>query len=444
MSAAYVKQPYASWGRVIRRDHAVARPRYRDELPGLIAEAAGEPGGLLGAGLGRSYGDSGLNPQGRLICARALDRFIALDREQGVLRAEAGASLDDVLRLVTPHGWFLPTTPGTRFVTLGGAVANDVHGKNHHLAGAMGCHVRKIGLIRSDRGRLELSPDDEPELFFATLGGLGLTGFIEWVELQLVRAPSGLLDQEAVGFSGLDGYFDLVDDSNARFEHVAAWIDCSASGRALGRGVMFRANWSRDGEPIAPPNRMKLSIPLEAPGCLLNRFSVKAFNAGYYVRQSARPGLRKAPYAAVFYPLDAIGDWNRLYGAGGFFQHQCVLPPDAAREALRGMLGLIAAAGQGSFLAVLKSLGERDSGGLISFPRPGASLALDFPNRGQSTLELLARLDAIVQDAGGRIYPAKDGRMSAAQFRAGYPRWPKLEAARDPLFQSAFWRRVTQ
>jgi L-gulonolactone oxidase len=176
----------------------------------------------------------------------------------------------------------------------------------------------------------------------------------------------------------------------------------------------------------------------------LNRFSVKAFNAGYYVRQSARPGLRKAPYAAVFYPLDAIGDWNRLYGAGGFFQHQCVLPPDAAREALRGMLGLIAAAGQGSFLAVLKSLGERDSGGLISFPRPGASLALDFPNRGQSTLELLARLDAIVQDAGGRIYPAKDGRMSAAQFRAGYPRWPKLEAARDPLFQSAFWRRVTQ
>ena len=444
MSALFVPQPYASWGRVIRREHLVARPRYRDELPGLIAATAEDGATVLGAGLGRSYGDSGLNPEGRLICGRALDRFIALDLDSGVLRAEGGASLDAILRLIAPHGWFLPTTPGTRFVTLGGAVANDVHGKNHHLAGSIGCHVRKIGLLRSDDGPLELSPDQSAGLFFATVGGLGLTGFIEWVELQLVRALSGFLDQEAIAFSSLDGYFDLVEDSNARFEHVAAWIDCTAAGSALGRGVMFRANWSPEAGLRAHSPRLKLRVPLDAPGWLLNPVSIKAFNSVYLWRQSARAGSRRTPYASVFYPLDAIGDWNRLYGAAGFYQHQSVAPPGAEREAVRDMLRVIAGSGQGSFLAVLKSLGPRDSGGLISFPKPGASLALDFPNRGRRTLDLLERLDDIVMGAGGRIYPAKDGRMSAATFRAGYPRWTALEALRDPLFQSAFWRRVTQ
>ena len=369
---------------------------------------------------------------------------MALDLERGVLRAEGGASLDCILQLIVPKGWFLPTTPGTRFVTLAGAAANDVHGKNHHLAGSFGRHVRKIGLLRSDRGPLELSPDQSPELFFATLGGLGLTGFIEWVEVQLVRAPSGFLDQEAIGFSSLDGYFDLAAESNARFEHVAAWIDCSAAGSHLGRGVMFRANWSQEGGLVPHSRRLKLRVPLEAPSWLLNPLSIRGFNAAYHGLQSAGIGARRVPYASVFYPLDAIGDWNRLYGAAGFFQHQSVAPPGAERETMREMLGVIVASGQGSFLAVLKSMGDKDSGGLISFPRPGVSLALDFPNRGRRTLDLLDRLDRIVIDAGGRIYPAKDGRMSAETFRAGYPRWQALEALRDPLFQSAFWRRVTQ
>ncbi len=444
MTSAFVEQPYESWGRVIRREHLLARPRYRDELAPLIAEAKACGDTVLGAGLGRSYGDSGLNPDGRLICARAVDRFMALDLGQGVLRAEAGASLDDVLRLVTPHGWFLPTTPGTRFVTLGGAVANDVHGKNHHRAGSFGCHVRALGLIRSDRGPVELSPERESQLFYATLGGLGLTGFIEWVELQLVRTPSGLLDQEAVAFSGLEGYFALVEDSNARFEHVAAWIDCAATGPALGRGVMYRANWSPDGGHVPQQTRQKLRIPIEAPGWMLNRLSVKAFNALTYGLQSTKRGVRKVSYASAFYPLDSIGDWNRLYGPAGFFQHQSVVPTGVERETLREMLKMIVASGQGSFLAVLKSLGGRDSGGLVSFPRPGASLALDFPNRGGRTLSLLERLDRMVGEAGGRVYPAKDGRMSADTFRAGYPNWSRLEALRDPLFQSALWRRVSQ
>lgn len=177
---------------------------------------------------------------------------------------------------------------------------------------------------------------------------------------------------------------------------------------------------------------------------MLSRGTVRAFNRAYYAVQSAKHGVRRVPYAAVFYPLDAVGEWNRLYGPAGFFQHQCVIPPGAERVALREMLTLIAASGQGSFLAVLKSLGERQSGGLVSFPRAGASLALDFPNRGPETLSLLERLDSIVSDAGGRIYPAKDGRMSAQVFRAGYPRWRELEARRDPVFQSAFWERVSR
>jgi L-gulonolactone oxidase len=443
MSAPFVSQSYSSWGGVTRTARPVAHPKWRQELAGLLGGAR-DRGDVLGVGLGRSYGDSGLDAGGRLICGRGLDRFMAFDPQTGVLRAEAGASLDDILQLVAPRGWFLPTTPGTRFVTLGGAVANDVHGKNHHRAGSFGLHVRRLGLIRSDRGALELSREQEPQLFFATLGGLGLTGFIAWVELQLAPTPSSFLDQEAIGFSGLDGYFDLLADSHDRFEHVAAWIDCSATGGGLGRGVMFRANWSAEGGLVTHERRLKLTLPLEAPGWVLNRWSVGAFNSLYYSVHGSRHGLRRIPYAAGFYPLDAIGGWNRLYGRAGFFQHQSVIPEGVAREAVRKMLERISASGQGSFLAVLKSFGGKDSGGLVSFPRPGASLALDFPNRGAETLDLLDRLDAIVADAGGRIYPAKDGRMSAAMFQQGYPRWRALEALRDPSFQSAFWRRVTQ
>jgi L-gulonolactone oxidase len=444
MTSAFVSQPYLSWGRVERRERRLARPQHREEAAQLLAQSSGEGGPLLGVGLGRSYGDSGLDADGRLICGRALDRFIGLDLEQGVLCAEAGMSLDAILQMITPHGWFLPTTPGTRFVTLGGAVANDVHGKNHHLAGSFGCHVRRIGLIRSDRGRVELSRDRERELFLATLGGLGLTGFIEWVELQLVAAPSSFLEQEAVGFSGLDGYFDLVADSHERFEHVAAWIDCAAKGAKLGRGVLFRANWAKDG--VLRPHRpgTTFNVPIEAPRWVLGAFTAKAFNAVYYDLQSSRRGVQRVHYPAAFYPLDGVGHWNRLYGPAGFFQHQSVIPPGAERAVARQMLEAISAAGQGSFLAVLKTMGGKDSGGLVSFPRAGASLALDFPNRGAATRTLLDRLDALVCEAGGRIYPAKDGRMSAAVFRAGYPRWGELEALRDPLFQSAFWRRVGQ
>lgn len=442
MALSYHSQTVEPWGRTPRLPHRVARPQHRDQLAGLLAEAgAGDT--VLGAGLHRSYGDSGLNPDGLLICARGLDRFIAFDAAQGILRAEAGVSLDEVLRLITPRGWFLPTTPGTRFVTLGGAVANDVHGKNHHQVGSFGRHVRRIGMVRSDRGPLELSPENEPELFYATLGGLGLTGLIAWVEIALAPISSTLVDEETVPFANLTEYFRLTTESEPWFEHVSSWIDCTAGGASLGRGVMFRGNWASSGGLSAHAARQKLNVPITAPPGLMNGLTLRAFNTAYGTLQRLRRGKARAHYSSAFHPLDAIGGWNRLYGPRGFYQHQFMVPPNAQEAAMAEVLKTLVAAGQGSFLAVLKSLGPLRSGGLVSFEGPGASLALDFPNRGETTLKLLDRIDQIVVAAGGKIYPAKDGRMSPATYQAGYPRWRELESLRDPLFSSRFWRRVT-
>jgi FAD/FMN-containing dehydrogenase len=432
-----------SWGRVHAGRHLTARPRFADELPGLLAGAGARGLTALAHGLGRSYGDSALNPDGLLIRTEGLDRLIAFDPVTGILRAEAGASLREILQLTVPHGWFFATTPGTLFVTLGGAVANDVHGKNHHSAGSFGCAVRRVGLVRSDRGLIEVSADEEAELFAATIGGLGLTGLIAWVEVALVPIASSLVDQETIPFGGLEGFFDIAAASQDSFEHEVAWIDCTARGRALGRGAFTRANWAPSGGLQAHGRATPLIVPIDAPAAAINPLTLKAFNTAYFAWQSLGAGRSRVLYAKSFYPLDAIRQWNRIYGRRGFYQYQCVTPPDVSRAAVREMLEVISRSGQGSFLVVLKTLGQRRSPGLLSFPAPGATLAIDFANHGQPTLDLMARLDAIVRDAGGRLYPAKDGRMPAAMFQAGYPEWRRFAKSIDPALSSAFWRRVS-
>jgi FAD/FMN-containing dehydrogenase len=431
-----------SWGRVTRPRHDRRKPTFRSEIPAAL-EAAKAAGSVLAYGLGRSYGDSCLNPGGALIETARLDRFIALDAQSGVLRAEAGVSFDAILRLVTPKGWFLPTTPGTRFVTLGGAVANDVHGKNHHGAGTFGTHVRRLGLRRGEE-LLEISPSEHPGLFSATVGGLGLTGLIEWVEIDLAPIRSTFLIQETLPFGRLDDFFVIAEDSASRFEHTVAWIDCTARGKGLGRGVFTRGNWSDDGDLVCHENKGGKRVPFEAPGFLLNPLSLKAFNIAYGAAQQLKPSPARGHYASAFYPLDAIQDWNKLYGGRGLYQYQSVVPSQTARDATAAMLDAIARAGDGSMLAVLKTFGDRPSPGLLSFPKPGVTLALDFQNRGEATLALLARLDAIVSEAGGRLYPAKDGRMPAKMFQSGYPAWEAFASHVDPRFSSAFWRRVTK
>lgn len=431
--------PVESWGRVVRASTRRIAPQFRDELDDAMAAVRSAHFSMLGVGLARSYGDSGLNSDQAVIDVRHLDRLIAIDPEAGVVRAEAGASLGALAQVLAPRGFFLPTVPGTRFVTLGGAVANDVHGKNHERAGTFGANVRRIGLRRSD-GYVEIAPGDE--LFAATVGGLGLTGLIEWVEFGVTRIASTMIDQETTPFDDLDGFFAIAAESKAAYEHTVAWVDCTQGGGKLGRGVFTRGVWAPEGGR-APHTDRSLPIPLEAPSFALNPLTLKAFNIAFDAAQRMKAGKSRVHYAGHFWPLDSLFGWNKLYGPKGFYQYQCVLPWTTSRDGVAEMLRRIARSGEGSFLAVLKTFGDKPSPGLLSFPMPGTTLALDFRNRDGATMKLLASLDDVVREAGGRLYPAKDGRMPPAMFKAGYPALARFADHVDPAFSSDFWRRMT-
>lgn len=430
---------YESWGRFPKATHEVVRFRWRD-----MALPTDSGKSMLAFGNGRSYGDCCLNDLGILIDARGLDRFIAFDEGTGTLRCEAGVLLSEILERVVPRGWFLPVSPGTQFVTVAGAMANDVHGKNHHRAGTFGRHVRRFELLRSDGTRLQCSPDENAEWFRASIGGLGLTGLVTWVEIQLKAIPGTQIEQEVIRYGRLEDFFRLSRESDASFEYTVAWIDCSARGASFGRGLFIRGNHAEGGgNKIGNAPVVRLSIPLDLPFALFNGLSLRLFNSLYYRKQLQERRRSTVRYATFFYPLDAIGAWNRIYGSKGLLQYQCVVPHHDAEAAISEILAQIAAAGTGSFLAVLKVFGDLVSPGMLSFPRPGATLALDFPNLGQRTFDLLDRLDAITMAAQGALYPAKDARMSAAAFQRSFPNWRELTAFIDPRFSSSFWRRVS-
>lgn len=415
-----------SWGRNPRvAQEALPLAWTDDPLPSGVA--------VLPYGMGRSYGDSCLNAEGPVLLTRGLRRFISFDADAGVLRAEAGTTLGEVTELVLGRGWLPPVLPGTQFVTLGGAVANDIHGKNHHRAGSFGRHVRALGLRRSDGSLHALYPGDP--LLAATVAGLGLTGLITWVEIQLERVPSGWVNTEAIRFRSLEEAETLDDASRDTHSHTVAWIDGLASGRSLGRGVYFRGNLAKG--PTRPPRRPKpRNVAFEAPDFLLSPFLLRTFNALYdhLPRWRSRSSVWK-----FFHPLDALGAWNRLYGRRGFFQHQSVVPD---MEGVRALLALTSTRGQGSFLSVLKRFGALTSPGMLSFPRPGWTLTIDLPNRGEETLACLDEMDAVVRTFGGAMYPAKDARMSGETFRLGYPQVDEFATFIDPAFRSRFWSRV--
>ncbi len=426
---------YSSWGNYPKVTQAGCELNNKQSL---LPE-----GSILPYGNGRSYGDSCLNKSGLVVSSSRLDNFIHFDPETGVLRCEAGVTLAAILNVVTRHGWFLPVTPGTKFVTVAGAVANDVHGKNHHLEGTFGCHVKAFELLRSDGSRLLCSANENQEWFAATIGGLGLTGFITWVEIQLKRVTSTAVLAETIKYQNLSDFFTLSKESDKDYEYTVAWIDCLASGDDLGRGHFIRGNHAPANAPVPESKKGKLSVPFTPPISLINQWSLKAFNHLYYERQQRSSIKQVAAYDPFFYPLDGIHHWNRIYGRKGFVQWQCALPMDASEDAMQEILQLISKAKLGSFLAVLKVFGEVDSPGWLSFPMPGATLALDFPVNNVKTLPLLDQLDKVVVAAAGRIYPAKDARMKAEDFQQFYPRWKELEEKRDPNISSDFWRRVT-
>lgn len=432
-----------SWGNYPPFPQTLTACHWRTELPYRLSQAREVRGTTLPYGAGRSYGDSCLAASDHVLHMRSLDRFISADWSTGVLTAEAGITLEDVLAATIPRGWFLPVTPGTKYITLGGAIANDVHGKNHHQQGTFGRHVRQIGLLRSDSGRQTCSAGQRPELFNATIGGLGLTGLIEWAEIQLTPIHSSRIESVTRRFGDLDEFFSLSDELDAKHEFCAAWVDCTATGKATGRGVHVAGDFASEG-PLTVDASRKLTVPLTPPFPLVNDPVLRAFNALHWSTAPRTQKKHRVGYSPFLYPLDAILKWNRIYGRGGFQQFQAVIPQQEARAGIHALLAAVADSKAGSFLAVLKQCGAIPSPGLLSFPRLGTTLALDFPQAGRLATTLFPRLDAIVQEMGGRIYPAKDAHMTGEHFRSSYPAWPQLEALRDPALLSRFWARVTQ
>ena len=440
-------QELSGWGRWPRRACHVATPGD----PGALDQALAE-GSAIARGLGRAYGDSALNPECTVSTAR-LDRLISFDEAAGELVAEAGVSLAQIIETFLPRGFFPAVTPGTKFVTLGGAIAADVHGKNHHVAGAFGDHVAWFDLTGPDGKTRRCSPQENPDLFHATIGGMGLTGVITRAAVRLLPVETGWIRQRTVVAPDLDAAMSTFED-NLDATYSVAWIDCLAGGTAQGRSLVYLGEHALAGDPdlprgdpLQPPSRRKKKIPFDAPSWALNRFSVKAFNHLYFRAGKRAPESQLIDWDTYFYPLDAVLEWNRIYGARGFAQYQCALPLETSREGLSAQLDAIAGAGLGSFLAVLKRFGEGADQRPLSFPAEGYTLALDFP-LSPAALTLMDRLDEITLAHGGRLYLAKDSRMTQCTFEESYGTdasgFAKLRAAlpEGTRFQSLQSRRL--
>ncbi|WP_136636575.1 FAD-binding oxidoreductase [Pseudooceanicola onchidii] len=420
-----MRRDVSGWGRFPRIEAEVARPRDEASLRDLLGR-----GPVIARGNGRSYGDSAAQPKGT-VDMRGFARMLEFDATTGVLTAEAGVILGDVIAAFLPRGWFPPVTPGTKFVTLGGMIAADVHGKNHRRDGSFGRHLAWVDVMGPDGTVTRAAPGDE--LFAMTVGGMGLTGVILRCAVRLMPVTTGWIRQEMHVTPDLDAAMQVFEA--AQSQYAVAWFDCLGRGASLGRSLVMLGDHAavadlpaaRQARPFEVPLRRRKSVPLDVPGGALNRHTIRAFNAVYHAANARKAGASLVDWDRYFYPLDAVQDWNRIYGRKGFAQYQVVLPLASARAGLAALLDTIAKAGQGSFLAVLKRLGPQDS--RLSFPMEGYTLALDFPARA-SALALLDRLDRITLDHGGRYYLAKDARVSAETLHRADPRVPDFRAAR--------------
>ena len=409
----------AGWGNYPRLRTVVATPRDDDALHALVTSHSS----FVARGNGRSYGDSTLNPD-RVVSTLGRSRMLAFDGIAGRVTCESGLLLADLLRMIVPNGWFVPVTPGTQYVTLGGMLAAAVHGKNGPRPG-FGAHVEALTLLTPDGTRHRCTSRKNAELFRATIGGMGLTGVVLDLTFTLIPIETAWIRQETIATADLEETLALFEADAPTWPYTVAWFDCLSRAPARGRAIFQRARHAfaaeiapRHGAPLHPPRRAHRRIPMFFPDAVLNGWTVRAFNEAYYRAGRLKAGTALLDYAAFFYPLDTLEEWNRIYGRRGFTQYQCVLPRAAARAGLDALLERIAASGQGSFLAVLKRLGE-DRSGYLSFPLDGYTLALDFPLT-RTTLSLLDALDRIVVHHGGRLYLAKDARTSPGAFAAGY------------------------
>jgi FAD/FMN-containing dehydrogenase len=381
-------------------------------------------GNVIAFGNGRSYGDASL--QEKILLTRRYNKFLSFDHSTGTLSCQAGTLLSEILDVFGPRGWFLPVTPGTKQITVGGAIGADVHGKNHHVDGSFGQHILSMDVMRSDGSVVSCSPTENADFHKVTIGGMGLTGVILNATFRLKKIETAYIREETVRAANLEEIMDCFEASSD-WTYSVAWIDCLAKGDSMGRSIMMRGEHATAAElvdakqkqsPLIPKRGLNLGVPINFPNFALNPLTMKAFNFAYYNKCSPGKHHHIVDYNSFFYPLDAIDDWNRIYGKRGFTQYQFVIPLEAGREGMRKVLTRITESGLGSFLAVLKLFGEQES--FMSFPMAGYTLALDFPIS-HKAMELFKELDAMVADYGGRLYLAKDSRMDAAMFEKTYP-----------------------
>ena len=444
------REPLSGWGRYPVVSSYVQHPTQVSSLVGMMEASSDFT--ILARGSGRSYGDAALNTEGLTIVSRCLNRILAFNQDTGLLHCEAGVTLKEILDVFVPQGWFPAVTPGTKFVTVGGAVAFDVHGKNHHQDGSFSRYVRSFKLMLASGEIVRCSLQNNSDLFWATIGGMGLTGIITEVEFTLRPVKTAYICSHSIKAKNLHEALALFEQYEPQYQYSVAWIDCLASGKSLGQSILMFGNHAAI-EDLLPeqqtaPRQLKpkrrFNVPFDLPAGLLNRYTVRSFNEIYYARMRSQQIKVVVDYDSFFYPLDFLGNWNRLYGKRGFVQYQCVFPDEVSQKALVQILQLCSQEGWGSFLAVLKRLGPQE--GWLSFPMPGYTLALDMPVK-KGLWESLDRLDEVVIQHGGRVYLAKDARLSPEAFRTMYPNfthWLKVKSRFDPAnrFSSALSQRL--
>lgn len=425
-----------SWGRHPTSDCTLETPLSTDDLVQCLSTLRTEDHGkLIARGMGRSYGDSALSPT--VLVTKGMDHFIAFDENNGFLRCAAGLTLDTILDVFLPRGWFLAVVPGTRYVSVGGAIASDVHGKNHHVDGTFCEHVSALKLMLASGEILNCSRTENAALFHATCAGMGLTGIVLEATLRLRRILSSAIEQRTVHAVNLEDIFEKFEE-NLHYTYSVAWLDCLATGSRVGRSLLFLGEHATD-EQFVRPRKRTITVPFSSPAFLLNRYSMGLFNNAYFHKPIREKQAQRIEAFDYFFPLDSIRHWNRLYGRKGFLQYQCVIPDEGALHGMRKILNMVSGAGKGSFLSVLKKFGPANEN-LLSFPVQGYTLAMDFKFE-HGILPLLDELDRVVADHGGRLYLAKDARMSADFFQKSYPCWEQMRELRrefgaDLLFHS--------
>ena len=447
-----VGRKLSGWGKYPVQECRVVRPETVSDVRAVVSSSVGPARDYISRGLGRSYGDSSLNAGGGVILHERLNRILSFDEETGIVEAEGGATFASLIDVFAPRGWFLPVTPGTRYITVGGAIAADVHGKNHHRDGSFGRFVVDFSLLIGTGEVIQCSRDRNFDVFQATLGGMGLTGAIVTARFRLQRIETAYVTADYARSTDIEHALDLFAADDRRYRYSVAWVDCLATRRSLGRSVLMRGEHASlsqlpvrlAADPLRAPRVARMRVPIDMPSFALSPLAVRAFNARLYHRKHAPSKI--LDLSAFFYPLDSVRDWNRLYGRQGFIQHQAVFPAETAREGLVELLQNLAKTRRASFLAVLKALGGEGEG-VLSFPLPGYTIAVDVPNTGPEVVDLVRSFDRIAIKHGGRTYLAKDASLTRESFNAMYPRAGEFRAVKarvDPeqRFSSSQARRL--